>query len=109
MSAHISQDLHEFFGRLPSAHSSPPTLADEFPHDANTLTRLKLTDNHFCSLSERYHALNRSIHRIEAEVKNTSDAYLTQLKKQRLHLLDNIALIVENAEREWALKMEPAS
>ena len=108
MSAHTPHELHEFFGRLPSKHSSAPTLAEEFPHDAGTLTRLKLTDNHFCSLSERYHALNRSIHRIEAEVENTSDAYLTQLKKQRLLLLDKIALIVEEAERDWALAMEPA-
>ncbi|WP_081853441.1 YdcH family protein [Erythrobacter longus] len=102
MSAHTPHELHEFFGRLPSKHLSAPTLAEEFPHDAGTLTRLKLTDNHFCSLSERYHALNRSIHRIEAQVETTSDAYVTQLKKQRLALLDDIALIVEIAERKWA-------
>lgn len=97
MSAHTPHELHESFGR-----EGARTLADEFPHDAATLTRLKLTDNHFCNLSERYHALNRSIHRIEAEVERTSDAYLTRLKKQRLALLDTIALIVETAERRWA-------
>ncbi|MEO1221082.1 MAG: DUF465 domain-containing protein [Pseudomonadota bacterium] len=97
MSDHTPHELYEFFGR-PGAL----TLADEFPHDAGTLTRLKLTDNHFCSLAERYHALNRSIHRIEAEVESTSDLYLTRLKKQRLALLDSIALIVEKAERKIA-------
>jgi uncharacterized protein YdcH (DUF465 family) len=94
MSAHTPHELYEFFGR-----QGAPTLADEFPHDAGTLTRLKLTDNHFCSLAERYHALNRSIHRIESELEGASDLYLTRLKKQRLALLDSIALIVEKAEQ----------
>ncbi|MEM1053434.1 MAG: DUF465 domain-containing protein [Pseudomonadota bacterium] len=102
MSVHTPHELYEFFGRPGSGQSGAPTLADEFPHDACMLTRLKLTDNHFCSLAERYHALNRSIHRIEAEVEVASDNYLTRLKKQRLILLDTIALIVENAERSWA-------
>ncbi|AWW73502.1 hypothetical protein CD351_03555 [Erythrobacter sp. KY5] len=80
-----------------SAHT-PHELHDEFPHDAATLTRLKLTDNHFCNLAGRYHALNRSIHRIEVEIDSTSDAYLTRLKKQRLMLLDEIAAMIEDAE-----------
>ncbi|MEM7779473.1 MAG: DUF465 domain-containing protein [Pseudomonadota bacterium] len=84
-----------------SAHT-PHELHEEFPHDACTLTRLKLTDAHFCNLAERYHALNRSIHRIEVEVEPTSDAYLTRLRKQRLLLLDEIAAIIEMAESEGA-------
>ena len=80
-----------------SAHT-PHTLQDEFPHDAATLTLLKRTDTHFARLAERYHALNRSIHRIEVEVECASDAYLTQLRKQRLALLDAIAVMIEEAE-----------
>ena len=83
-----------------SAHC-PHELHEEFPHDACTLTRLKLTDNHFCNLAERYHALNRSIHRIEVQVECASDAYLTRLKKQRLLLLDEIAAIIEAAEQRY--------
>jgi len=82
-----------------SAHC-PHELHEEFPHDAATLTQLKLTDAHFCNLAGRYHALNRSIHRIEVEVEKASDAYLTRLKKQRLHLLDAIAVMIEEAERD---------
>ena len=78
---------------------TPHELHEEFPHDACTLTRLKLTDAHFCNLAARYHALNRSIHRIEVQVESASDAYLTRLKKQRLLLLDAIAVIIEEAER----------
>lgn len=97
MPAQSPHELYDSFGQLGAR-----TLADEFPHDASTLTRLRFSDNHFCHLSERYHALNRSIQRIEAEAESASDAYLARLKKQRLALLDNIALIIENDERKWA-------
>ena len=98
MSSHTPHELYEFFGDRGFERSSATTLAEEFPHDAGILTRLKLTDKHFCGLAQRYHALNRSIHRIEAEVESSSDIYLTRLKKQRLMLLDTIALIIEKAE-----------
>lgn len=84
-----------------SAHT-PHELHDEFPHDAATLKRLKASDAHFARMAERYHALNRSIHRIEVEVDAASDAYLTQLKKQRLRLLDEIAVMIEDAEARYA-------
>jgi len=84
-----------------SAHT-PHELHDEFPHDARVLHMLKLVDSHFCNLAERYHALNRAIHRIECEIENSSDLYLTRLRRQRLSLLDEIAAIIEDAEAEFA-------
>ena len=84
-----------------SAHT-PHELHDEFPHDTRILHLLKLADAHFCNLAERYHALNRSIHRIEVEVESASDMYLTRLKKQRLKLLDEISVIIEQAEARFA-------
>ena len=84
-----------------SAHT-PHELHDEFPHDARVLHLLKLADTHFCNLAERYHALNRAIHRIEVEVESASDMYLARLKKQRLCLLDEIAAIIEEAEQRFA-------
>ena len=80
-----------------SAHT-PHQLSDEFPHDKDALHRLKLTNAHFRKLADRYGALNRSIHRIEVEVDRASDAYLTQLRKQRLMLLDEVAAMLEKAE-----------
>ncbi len=80
-----------------SAHT-PHQLHDEFPRDAQVLHLLKLADAHFCNLAERYHVLNRSIHRIECEVESASDMYLARLKKQRLALLDEITAIIEDAE-----------
>jgi len=82
-----------------SAHT-PHELHDQFPHDACILTQLKLSDAHFRGLAARYHALNRSIHRIEIDAERASDDYLTRLRKQRLFLLDEIAVIIEKAELE---------
>ena len=88
-----------------SAHT-PHELQDEFPHDANVLHLLKLADAHFCNLAERYHALNRAIHRIECEVESASDMYLTRLRRQRLALLDEIAVIIEDAEARFSEDVE---
>ncbi|TAD74213.1 MAG: DUF465 domain-containing protein [Sphingomonadales bacterium] len=79
-----------------SAHT-PHELADAFPEDAATLHRLKCTDAHFAGLAERHHQVNREIHRIECEIEAASDERLEQLKRERLHLLDEIAAMLENA------------
>lgn len=82
----------------------PQSLYEQFPHDACTLTRLKLSDPAFAGLAERYHALSRSVARIERlgagdGVEFASDAYLAGLRRQRLRLLDDIAVRIEEAER----------
>lgn len=77
--------------------NTPHQLADEFPNDHALLHRLKLEDQHFVTLADRYQAVNGEIHRIEAGVENTSDEYAEGLKKQRLHLIDEIAAIMAKA------------
>ena len=77
-----------------SAHT-PNELHDAFPEDAEALHRLKVTNAHFAKLAERHHAVNREIHRIEAEIEAASDERVEALKKERLHLLDEIAEMLE--------------
>ncbi len=79
-----------------SAHT-PHELADTFPEDAAALHRLKRNNAYFARLAERHHAVNREIHRIETEIDGASDARLEALKKERLHLLDEIAAMLEDA------------
>ncbi|MFM7403985.1 MAG: YdcH family protein [Erythrobacter sp.] len=79
-----------------SAHT-PNELADIFPADAAALHRLKLNDAHFARLAERHHVVNRAVHRIETEIEAASDERLETLKRERLHLLDEIAAMLENA------------
>ncbi len=84
-----------------SAHT-PHELHEEFPRDEETLRQLKMRNRHFANLAERYHAVNRAVHRIEAEVEPASDPYLQTLKKQRLSLLDEIVALIEQAEANLA-------
>lgn len=72
----------------------PHELHDEFPEYVQKLHDLKVSDAHFARLSEDYHEVNREIHRIEAEIEPTSDAYLEDQKKKRLMLLDQISTLL---------------
>jgi len=72
-------------------------LHEEFPEDGEVLHALKLSDAHFQKLSDKYHEINREIHRIEANVEAASDFRLEDLKKERLHLLDEISHIVSRS------------
>ena len=79
--SHLSQDLH-----------------NAFPDDTETLRRLKADDAHFQALSARFDALDAEARRIEAGLEPASDARLEEIKKHRLALLDEIAVLVA-AER----------
>jgi uncharacterized protein YdcH (DUF465 family) len=80
-----------------SAHT-PHELHDEFPHDAEVLHRLKLTNPHFVKLADRHHEVNREIHRIAAEIDAASDERVEALKRERLHLLDEVAAMIEQEQ-----------
>ena len=69
----------------------PNELHDEFPGAQVRIHTLKGSDAHFARLADRYHEINRAIHRAEAEVEPTSDDILEEMKKQRLALKDEIA------------------
>lgn len=78
------------------AHT-PHELADEFPDDAALIRTLKTNDAHFAKAAEAHHAVNRTIHRIEAGVEAGGNERLETLKKERLALLDQIAAELERA------------
>ncbi len=73
---------------------TPHELHDAFPDDVALLSRLKVDDAHFADLADRYHELNRAIHRVEAELEPASDDRAEELKKQRLAMLDEIAALL---------------
>lgn len=76
---------------------TPHDLRDEFPDAVDALHVLKTSNSHFATLADRYHDVNREIHRIESEVEAASDNRLEGLKKQRLALLDDISSMVVRA------------
>lgn len=65
-------------------------LADELPEFRDKIHQLKTTDHHFARLFEQYHALDHEVLRIEQGVEVSSDDYLEDKKKQRLHLKDQL-------------------
>lgn len=69
----------------------------EFPHLVNKMTELKTSDHHFKRLFDEYHTVNKEIHHIESGAESTTDDVLTQLRKQRLHLKDELyTLLTKN-------------
>jgi uncharacterized protein YdcH (DUF465 family) len=72
-------------------------LHSQFPEDGELLARLKVDHPHFRMLSERYDALDKKIHKIEAENEAASDERLEELKKHRLELLDEVVALIAAA------------
>jgi uncharacterized protein YdcH (DUF465 family) len=84
-------------GRHAMSQHTPNELTEIFKRDRDLLTRLKADDRHYARLADKYHEVNREVHRIEAETEAASDEHTETLKKQRLALLDEITGIITNA------------
>lgn len=69
----------------------------EFAGDADVLRKLKTESPHFLRLNQSYDELAAQIQHIEAGADAASDSRLETLKKQRLALLDEIAVMVGKA------------
>lgn len=69
-------------------------LAHEFPEHKDKLHALKLENAHFVHLKSQYDDVNHQIRLYEDGVNATSDEHMETLKKQRLHLKDQIAAML---------------
>lgn len=78
---------------------TPNELTEIFRRDRDLLNRMKVDDRHFANLAERYHEINRTLHRNEAEIEALSDAHAEELKKQRLAMLDEITALLNKAKQ----------
>ncbi len=72
-------------------------LIHELPEHRETIHDLKINNNHFARLFDEYHEVDHEVHRIETGIENTSDAYLDERKKQRLHLKDELYTMIRKA------------
>jgi len=71
-------------------------LIHELPEHRETIHKLKTSNNHFARLFDEYHEVDHEVHRIETDVETTSDEYLEEKKKQRLHLKDQLLKIIKS-------------
>lgn len=69
---------------------TPHELIADFPELADVIQRQKHLDPLFARRLEEYHAINRVIHRAETDVEPMSDMALTELRKKRMHLKDEL-------------------
>ena len=76
---------------------TPHELHEAFPEHVDALHKLKTENAHFAKLSEKYHTLNREIHRAETNVEPTDDFHLEDMRKRRLALLDEIGAMLRAA------------
>ena len=77
-------------------------LIHEFPEHKDTIHELKMNDTHFRKLFDEYHDVEHEVHRIEEGVENTSDHYLEERKRARLHLKDELYAIIKQFEAKQA-------
>ena len=65
-------------------------LVHELPEYREQIHDLKMNNAHFAKLFAEYHDVDHEVHRIEMGNENTSDTYLEERKKRRLHLKDEL-------------------
>ncbi|PQO23897.1 hypothetical protein C2I36_05480 [Rhodobacteraceae bacterium WD3A24] len=70
---------------------TPHELADDFPDEIDEIHALKEKDAHFARLVERYHEVNRAVHRAETRVEPVSEEREEALRHHRVQLKDEIA------------------
>ncbi len=76
---------------------TPHELNEEFPDQQATIHKLKEADAHFAKLTDSYHDINRAIHRAESDVAPTDDLHMSQMRKERMQLKDQIAAALRDA------------
>lgn len=77
---------------------TPHELAGDFPEKAEIISALRKSNTHFAKLADAYHDLNRDVHRAETDVEPTSDEHLTQMRKERMALKDELYALITTQE-----------
>ena len=70
-------------------------LYHELPEHKERIHELKSSNPHFARLYSRYHDMDQQVRKIEEGFESTSDDFLEGLKKERLHLKDELFRIIK--------------
>ena len=71
-------------------------LIEEFQQYKDKIHTLKMNNAHFRRLAHEYEGIDKSIVRAEQGIETVNDEYLSQIKKERLHLKDLIFQMIQN-------------
>ncbi|HMO16925.1 MAG TPA: DUF465 domain-containing protein [Oligoflexia bacterium] len=72
-------------------------LAHEFPEYKESIHQMKTSNVHFRKLFDKYHELNKKIHRSDIREDLLSDQEEEQLKKERLSIKDELYSMLRNS------------
>ena len=78
--------------------NTPHELAADFAEHAALIHHLCETDGHFLRISNEYHEVNRAIHRSETDVEPVDDFHMSDLRKERMRLKDEIFEMLASVE-----------
>lgn len=76
---------------------TPHELAEEFPDQVDKIHELKTSNAHFAKLMDEYHEINRAVYRAETGVEPKEELAEVAMRKQRMHLKDEIASMLAKA------------
>lgn len=79
---------------------TPHKLTDEFPDHRAQINHLKEVDGHFARICDDYAEINRQIHLAETDIEPTDDARMTEMRKTRVMLKDEIYGMLAHYEPE---------
>lgn len=75
---------------------TPHDLVEEFPEFQDQIHLLKISDPHAVKLFDKYHKVNHDIYQAETNLAPTDDFHMTQMRKERMVLKDEIAKILNH-------------
>ena len=70
-----------------------------FPEYRELITRLKTTDRHFTNLFDKHNDLDQKIKNMESHVESGTPEEIETLKKEKLHLKDELYTILRKASQ----------
>ena len=74
---------------------TPHELTDDFPNERDRIRELKRTSPHFSKLADRYHDVNRAIHRMEERIERVADQTEFALRRERMMLKDQLFAMMQ--------------
>lgn len=76
--------------------NTPNELDEMFPDARADIHALKTHNAHFARLADEYHAINRTVHRMETNLEPVTDEVMEVERKKRLKLLDEISAMISS-------------
>lgn len=68
-----------------------------FPEHRDVISALKTSDPHFRTLFDQHNALDQTIRNMEARIEPATAEQIEHLKKEKLHLKDQLYAILQRA------------